>query len=172
MPLSMSAIRNTFRILKNGRVSMVLTAMLSSGVLMPIEGVAAPQGGSVVAGSATINQSGTTTNINQASNKAVINWNSFGVAKNEVVNFNQPSVSSVTLNRVLGNSQSAIDGMMKANGQVFLVNPNGVLISKTGSINTAGFLATTKSISDSDFMGGNYKFTAPRTRAEFNRRAV
>lgn len=155
----MPTIQNTFKILKNGKVSMVLAAMLTSSVLLPTDMFAAPQGGNVAAGTATINQSGSTTTINQTSGKAVVNWNSFSVGKNEVVNFNQPNKNSVTLNRVVGNSQSVIDGMINANGQVFISNPNGILISKTGSINTAGFLATTKSITDSDFMNGNYKFT-------------
>lgn len=159
MPINISTIRNTFKILKNGRVSMVLATMFASSMIIPTAVFAAPQGGNVVAGSATINQSGVTTTINQASNKAAINWNSFSVGKNEVVNFNQPNKNSVMLNRVVGNSKSVIDGMMNANGQVFILNPNGILVSKTGSINTAGFLATTKSIADNDFMNGNYKFT-------------
>jgi len=100
-------IKDTFRILKNGKISMALAAMLASAsivsLVVPTNSYSAPGGGSVVAGSATINQSGTVTNINQSSNKAVINWNSFGVAKNESVNFNQPSINSVTLNRVIGN---------------------------------------------------------------------
>jgi large exoprotein involved in heme utilization and adhesion len=59
-----------------------------------------PTGGSVAAGSATIGapQKGTL-NINQSSNQAIINWNTFSVGAGGTVNFNQPSSSAATLNR-------------------------------------------------------------------------
>ncbi|MEY4503718.1 MAG: hypothetical protein RL154_6, partial [Pseudomonadota bacterium] len=172
-------IKDTFRILKNGKISMVLAAMLSSAsitsvasittltsiasITIPTNANAAPTGGSIVAGTATITKSGSTnnitTNINQTTNKAIINWNNFSIGKAEVVNFNVPNKNSVSLNRVIGNEKSVIDGMLNSNGQVFLVNPNGVLISKSGAINTSGLLVTTKSITDDNFMNSNYKFT-------------
>lgn len=147
-------IRDTFKILKNGKIAMLIASTFALNLY------SAPSGGTVTSGSATINQSGTTTNINQSSNKAVINWQGFSIGKNETVNFKQPNTNSVTLNRVLGSEKSVINGTLNANGQVFLLNPNGVLISQTGSINTSGFLATTKSITDSNFMSGNYNFTS------------
>jgi hypothetical protein len=52
---------------------------------LPRPGLAAPTGGSVVAGSATISTSGTTTNINQSTNQAIINWMRFSIAPNETV---------------------------------------------------------------------------------------
>lgn len=148
-----------FKILSKGRVGLSISVVLAS-LLFSVNLNAAPSGGVVVQGSATINQSGATTNINQSSNKAVINWQGFGIGKNEVVNFNQPNANAVTLNRVLGSEKSVINGALNANGQVFLLNPNGVLISNTGTINTAGFLASTKSMLDSDFMSGNYNLTS------------
>ncbi len=51
--------------------------------------------------------------------------------------------------------------MLTANGRVFLVNPDGVMISRSGTINTAGFLATTNDISNANFMAGNYQFDIP-----------
>ena len=54
-----------------------------------------------------------------------------------------------------------INGMLTANGRVFLVNPDGVMISKSGTINTAGFLATTNDISNANFMAGKYHFNIP-----------
>lgn len=145
-----------FRILKGGRISLVLSALIVGNIVA----LAAPNGGVVKTGTVMINQVGSVTTINQSSNKASINWNTFSIGKNEVVNFNQPNKNSVTLNRVIGNEKSVIQGMLNANGQVFLLNPNGVLISKEGSINTAGFLASTKSMSDSDFASGNYKLSS------------
>ncbi|PUE65077.1 two-partner secretion domain-containing protein [Arcobacter caeni] len=143
-----------FRILKGGKVSLVVSALLGSAIIAS----AAPTGGVVTSGTANISQNGTTTNINQSTQKASINWNNFSIAQNETVNFNQPNVNSITLNRVVGNEKSIINGALNANGQVWLLNSNGVLFGKNASINTSGILATTAQLSDADFNAGNYKF--------------
>ena len=119
-----------------------------------------PQGGSVAAGSATIGTPHNgTLDINQSSNRAVIDWHSFSVGQGNTVNFNQPSASSATLNRVTGNTPSSIAGTINAPGTVLLVNPNGIAITKDGVINTGSFAASTLDIKNSDFMSGRYKFT-------------
>ena len=143
-----------FRILKGGKISLVVSALIASVTMLH----AAPSGGVVTSGSASIAQSGSVTTITQSTNKAAINWQNFSIGKSETVNFNQPTVNAVTLNRVVGNEKSIIDGALNANGQVFILNSNGVLFSKTASINTAGFVATTMNLSDADFMNGNYAF--------------
>lgn len=142
-------------------VKSLVRTMTAAAVLLIFSrpATAAPQGGSVVSGSATITSSGDTTNINQSSDKAIINWQSFSIGKPETVNFHQPGSSSVTLNRVVGNEQSVIDGVLNANGKVFLVNSAGVLIGAGASINTAGFAASTLNISNEDFAKGNYVFS-------------
>ena len=156
--------KSRFRILKGGKISLVVSAILGSAIVS----FAAPTGGTVTSGTATISQDGLVTNINQATGKATINWNSFSIASNETVNFNQPNVNSITLNRVIGNERSVIDGALNANGQVWLLNSNGILFNSTAKINTAGILATTKSISDTDFQAGNYKFTGNSTESVVN----
>ncbi|MBU3613201.1 filamentous hemagglutinin N-terminal domain-containing protein, partial [Polynucleobacter sp. MG-27-Goln-C1] len=119
---------------------------------------ALPTGGNVVAGNATISQTQTATsatmNINQTSQRAVVNWDGFNVGKNAQVNFNQPNAQAVTLNRVTGASASMIDGAVRANGQVVLVNPNGVTFGKGADINAAAVVATTMDIANKDFMDG------------------
>ncbi|PJI76626.1 autotransporter-like protein, partial [Polynucleobacter brandtiae] len=119
---------------------------------------ALPTGGQVVAGSATISQTQTATsaamNINQTSQRAVVNWDSFNVGKNAQVNFNQPNAQAVTLNRVTSASASMIDGAIRANGQVVLVNPNGVTFGRGADINAAAVVATTMNIANKDFMDG------------------
>ncbi|MGB5920464.1 filamentous hemagglutinin N-terminal domain-containing protein, partial [Arcobacter sp.] len=107
-----------FKILKGGKISMVVSALLT-GVTISY---AAPSGGVVTSGTANISQSGNTTNINQSTQKATINWNKFNIASNETVNFNQPNASSITLNRVIGNERSVINGALNANGQVWILN--------------------------------------------------
>ncbi|WP_026807867.1 beta strand repeat-containing protein [Aliarcobacter lanthieri] len=140
--------KNRFRILKGGLISLVVASNLYS----------APSGGTVVSGNATINQNGNTTNINQSSQKASINWQDFSISKNETVNFNQPNTNSITLNRVIGNEKSIIDGALNANGQVWILNSNGTLFGKNAKVNTSGLLVTTKELSDDDFQKGNYSF--------------
>ena len=93
-------------------------------------------------------------NINQTSQRAVINWDAFNVGKNAAVNFNQPNSNSVTLNRVTGATASMIEGAVKANGQVIFVNPNGVTFGRGAEVNAAGVVATTMNIADKDFMDG------------------
>src|SRR5450830_1220867 len=86
---------------------------------------ALPSGGQVTAGAATISQSGTTLNINQATQNAALSWQAFNIGANATVNFIQPNSTSVALNHILGNSASEIYGHLNANEQVFLLNPNG-----------------------------------------------
>ena len=117
-----------------------------------------PQGGKVVAGTASIGQSGNNLHINQSSNRAVLNWNSFNVGAQAQVNFVQPSTSSVTLNRVLDTQASHILGRINANGQVFLSNPNGVLFGPTAQVDVGGLLVTTHGIGNDDFMAGKSSF--------------
>ncbi|MCT7515877.1 two-partner secretion domain-containing protein [Aliarcobacter cryaerophilus] len=156
--------KNSFRILKGGKISLVVSSFLASTTLS----FAAPSGGVVTSGSANISQNGKVTDITQSTQKASINWNKFDIASDETVNFKQPNSSSITLNRVVGNEKSIINGALNANGQVWIINSNGVLFGKGASINTSGLLATTKDISDADFQAGNYKFTGNSKESVIN----
>src|ERR1700739_4293718 len=119
-----------------------------------------PNGATVTSGSATIPQPNPTTlNINQTTNQAIINWNTFSVGRGDTVNFNQPGSSSATLNRVTGSAQSWIAGTINAPGTVLLVNPNGIEITKSGVVNAGSFAASTLDISNSDYLSGNYNFS-------------
>jgi filamentous hemagglutinin family protein len=120
---------------------------------------ALPTGGAVAAGSASIAGSTGKMTINQSSQNAVINWQSFNIGATEAVQFVQPNSSSVALNRVLGSDPSSILGSLSANGKVFLVNPNGILFGQGAQVNVGGLVASTRSISDADFMAGNYAFS-------------
>ncbi|WP_175490582.1 beta strand repeat-containing protein [Pelosinus propionicus] len=118
-----------------------------------------PTGGTVVSGSAAITASGATTTVNQTSDKAIVNWQSFSIGKGETVNFVQPSASAVALNRVIGADASAIYGTLSANGKVFLINPNGILFAPGSQVSTGGLVASTLDIKDSDFLSGQYTFS-------------
>ena len=128
---------------------------------------ALPTGGQVVAGSATISQTQNATlatmNVNQSSQRAVINWSSFNVGANATVNFNQPNAQAVTLNRVTGGSASVINGAINANGQVVLVNANGVTFGKGAQVDAASVTASTLDISNQEFMNGGSTYTGNGT---------
>jgi filamentous hemagglutinin family protein len=120
---------------------------------------ALPTGGNVVGGSAPITQpNAATMNINQVTDKAILNWNGFSINVNELVKFVQPGVNSVILNRVVGADPSSILGQLQANGKVFLINPNGILFGQSSKVDVGGLLATTFDISNEDFMSGKYVF--------------
>ena len=129
---------------------------------------ALPAGGVVSAGGATIAGTASTTTITQSTQGAVINWQSFGIAAGQSVQFVQPNSSSVALNRVLGGNPSVIMGNLSANGQVFLVNPGGVLFGNGASVNVGGLVASTLNITDANFMAGRYIFSNPGTGAVVN----
>src|SRR3954447_26713377 len=133
------------------------TALLALGIA-PV--AAGPEGGTVVGGAATISgQGGPAVVVNQSTGSAVINWNTFNIGVNESVRFNQPNSSSVALNRVVGGlGPSEILGSLTANGRVFIINRDGVLFGPGAVVNTAGFLASTSDIKNSDFMAGRYNF--------------
>src|SRR5580704_8569391 len=126
----------------------------------PASGQHLPTGGTVTTGTATIVQpNATTLNINQSTNQAIINWNTFSVGGVALENFNQPSAASSTLNRVLSSTPSWIAGTINAPGTVLLINPNGIEITKSGVVNTGSFVASALSITDSDYLSGHYRFT-------------
>ena len=120
---------------------------------------ALPVNALVTAGGATIRQVGNTLNIDQSSQKAAINWQSFNIGANATVNFNQANANAIALNRISGNSASEIYGNLNANGMVFLLNPNGIFFASGSQLNMGGLLATTMHLGDADFMAGNYQFS-------------
>jgi len=120
--------------------------------------MALPQGGQVAAGAADIAASQAEMAIHQATQNAVINWNSFNIGAGERVNIYQPNAQAALLNRVLGGNPSEIFGTLSANGRVFLVNPAGVLFAPGAQVNAGSILASTMNITNADFMAGKYAF--------------
>lgn len=146
-------------------VSRLAAALLIVAGILPARALppnALPTGGSVASGGATIATSGSTMNVNQSTANVIINWGTFNIGANATVNFRQPGESSVALNRVAaGAGASEIAGHLNANGQVFLVNPDGILFSRTARVDVGGLVASTLGISDSNFNGtGNKVFSA------------
>jgi len=122
--------------------------------------MANPSGGAVAQGTATISGGAGNLFINQSSDRAVINWQNFSIQQGELTQFIQPNSSSATLSRVTGGDPSSIYGTLSANGQIFLVNPNGILVGPAGVINAQSFVASTLDVGDAEFMaGGAMRFT-------------
>lgn len=107
-----------------------------------------------VRGDATFQQDGNNWTITTASNKTIINWSSFGVARGALVHFQQPNSRSSTLNRVSGSQASHINGMLTSNGSVYLLNPNGIVIGPSGIIRVADFVGSTLRVTDAEFLAG------------------
>ena len=120
---------------------------------------ALPQGATVTSGNVAISQpTAQTMQINQSTNKAIINWQGYSIAASEAVRYVQPGASSIALNRVIGLDPSYIYGQLSANGQVWVINPNGLLVGANAKIETGSFLGSTLNISDPNFLSGNYSF--------------
>ncbi|WP_447750288.1 MBG domain-containing protein [Pseudomonas nicosulfuronedens] len=125
------------------RVLCIAVALASVGVpLTVLAGDALPQGGSVISGSGSISQNGADMTVNTNSARTAINWQRFNVGPDNRVTFNQPDGKSVTLNRVIGSDPSKIYGAVTSNGQLILVNPNGVWIGPKAHISSSALVAS------------------------------
>ncbi len=157
------------RTARRSRAALILSTALQASVVMVLALPAAaqpapnarPQGGVVVAGSATIGQSATATTITQSSQRAALNWQSFNVGSQQQVTFVQPSAGAVALNRVVGPDPSRIAGRIDANGQVILVNQSGVIFYQGAQVNAAGLIVSAAGISNRNFMAGTLAFDQP-----------
>ena len=87
-----------------------------------------PNIGQVVAGGAEFQQVGSELQIITNSDRTIIDFQDFSIAAGDITNFIQPNANSATLNRVVGNLPTEIIGNLVSNGQVAIINPNGVLI--------------------------------------------
>ena len=144
-----------------GKGKVFLAGMLIGMAGSVSAGPVLPTGGTVVAGGATIGVTATRVDVVQTTSRSVINWTSFSIGTGGTVQFTQPATTSAVLNRVTGADPSSILGTLSANGQVFLMNPNGINVGPGGRVETAGLVLTTASIADGDFMAGLVRVDAP-----------
>jgi len=140
-------------ILNGFMITFAVGAMLSS----TSSANAAPTGGNITQGAGSISQNGANTNINQQSQNLDINWQTFSSGVNEAINFSQPSVSAIAVNRVIGGVPSVLQGALNANGNVFILNNSGITFSGTSRVNVGSLLATTAK--DLTLNNGKYEFT-------------
>ena len=115
--------------------------------------------GTITDGTGSISRNGNTTTVTQTSNKLIVNWDQMNVGANDTLNFNQKSASAAVLNRINSADPTTILGTLNANGRVFIVNPNGVLIGNGARVNVGSLVASSLNISDADFKADRLRFT-------------
>ena len=124
------------------RVRYALLAGVAGAFLIPQVAAAAPTGhhdetaGVQVAGEGTA-----TTTITATAANNVIKWADYSVKQGETVNYDGKNY----LNIVTGGNTSAINGTINnAGGDIYLVNPNGVIFGKTASVNVGNLYVSTQ----------------------------
>lgn len=144
-----------------------------AAAILPASPVSAgPTGGAIIngiAGDSITRPDSTTTVINQASPRLAINWTSFSSAEGEKIQFVQKDVSAIALNRVTGRTPSELLGTLTANGQVFVINPNGVLFGSKASVDVGGLVASTLNMDTAKFLEGSQALQGGGTGSVINR---
>lgn len=135
-------------------------AFVGAGVALMLAGtaMAGPEGAKVVRGDASIRQNGNITRI-RATDGAIINYDRFNIGAGERVRFIQPDASARVLNRISGEAPTRIDGVLRANGTVYFVNPAGVTFGNGAVIDVGGLYAAAGNISNRDFINNVNRFT-------------
>ncbi|WP_315076401.1 filamentous hemagglutinin N-terminal domain-containing protein, partial [Acinetobacter guillouiae] len=146
-------------VFKSLSFALISTMFISASTWANIANTALPTGANITQGSANITQNGNTLNIHQNTQRLSTNWDTFNIGQDATVNFNQQNQSSIAINRVLDSNASQIMGRLNANGQVFLLNPNGVIFSKTAQVNVGGLVASTLNLNDNDIQNGKFTLT-------------
>ncbi len=126
-----------------------------------------PSLNNIASGAATLSTTGNQLTVSQTSDKLIANWNSFNIGSAAKVQFNQPAINSIALNRISG-SASEIFGRVNANGQLILINPLGIVFGSTAQVNAASVIASTLNLSDSSFLGDNFLFERVSSGGEIN----
>lgn len=140
--------------------------------LAAVSAQAGPVDGQLTAGTGSITQTGSTTTIVQTSPHLALNWQSFNVAPGETVNFEQPSVAAIAVNRIFDTNGTRILGQLNANGQVWLINPNGILFGQGAQIDVGGLVASTLNLSDTSLTGNTHSFSGDGAGSVVNRGTI
>ena len=129
----------------------VSSTPLPAGTLPVLRGVVA---GQVVVNAPVRGASRPLMTVDQASQRAILDWKSFNISSDAEVRFNQPSSTASILNRIYSADPSIIQGKLTANGQVLLINQNGILFDRGSQVNVQSLLASTLNISNARYNTG------------------
>ena len=97
----------------------------------------------------------TNVNIKQTAQQALLNWQTYNVGKNTTLTYDQSSGGSnqsqwVVFNKINDPSgrPSQILGTIKATGQVYVINANGIIFGGSSQVNTHTLVASALPIND------------------------
>lgn len=144
------------------RPRLAAVAVAAAFCVQPQLAQAQPRGAQVIHGGATVTYSGSNAVV-QTTNGAgtqhsAINWHSFSVPAGSITQFIQPSASSTSINRVIGDDPSSIYGTLWSNGHLVLVNPHGIAVGAGAVVDTNGFTASTLAMGEADAVAGRMVF--------------
>lgn len=95
-----------------------------------------------------------------ASNGAIGHFSSFDIAAGHNVYCIQPGSTANALFRIFSDNGTQILGNFKANGNIYLIDPAGILFGEFAQINVNQLVASSLDISNQDFLDGKYEFVA------------
>lgn len=133
--------------------------LLNSGTVFALDPGALPTGVEITSGKGKIFTFGNQMTVKQNTQKMIAEWDTFNIGKRAGVTFRQPSSDAVALNRINDQNPSLILGSLRANGNIFLINPSGIVFGEGSQINVGGLVASSLNMSDQDFLTGRYIFT-------------
>ncbi|TAN70186.1 MAG: filamentous hemagglutinin N-terminal domain-containing protein, partial [Methylobacter sp.] len=165
LPVAECALQRSHRTTLAQAIALALSSSTAFAAPAPTE---LPSGGQVTSGSASIAvnacpepcRGGSQMDVNQASQNASINWQTFNIGQNAQVDFHQPNANAIAVNRIADTNGSQIMGRLNANGQIYLINPNGVLFGQGSQVNVGGLVASTLDISDADAASDKRTFSS------------
>lgn len=150
-------------------VKLAVAGGLAVGSMSPVQAeLPVPSAVWASMGQATRQQIGNHMQIDQQTDRAILNWQSFNIGKDNSVHFQQPSNTSIALNKIYQNDPSRILGALTANGQVYLVNRNGFLFGKDSRVDVRGLVASALDVSDEVFNQGITRVFSTSRSAAFN----
>lgn len=106
---------------------------------------------------ASLTQAGSAMRVQLSDPATVLNWNSLDVGASSSLTFAMPSSTARVLNNVQGGAianRTTIDGALRANGQVYIYNPNGIVFGPGSTVNVDSLVASTLRIDSSRFLAG------------------
>lgn len=147
-------------------MTLATIAALSSTAYAQVAPDATPYGEDVIGGSATFDRPSTgVLNIDQTSDRAVINWERFDIGENASTTFYHNNSGSMTVNRVTGaHSDStqilgSLSSVSKASGgtggTIFVLDRNGIVFGENAQIDVGGLVASTGDLNTTSFMNGD-----------------
>ncbi len=136
-----------------------------------------PSGGQTTSGSASIAvnacpepcRGSAHMDVNQAGQNVGLNWQTFNIGQNAQVDFHQPNTSAIAVNRIADTNGSQIMGRLNANGQVYLINPNGILFGQGAQVNVGGLVASTLDVNDDSLDFNSRAFSGSGTGSVINK---